>query len=161
MSDSSDEEQEKSSVSKSNSQNESEISKRIPQNDILDGADVKMELEISDDIAPSRLWASHKFSEEDDEDDENKHPKERLGDEETEEILNPDVKDNKEAFTEYYLGLMTGGSFGDDLNKARQSNDFNNKTSMPLLIAALKEGVNMFDKEQRDLILSAQNKETV
>lgn len=77
-----------------------------------------------------------------------KHPKQLLSGDE----LNPEVKDNKAKFVQHYLALMTE-NFGDDLIKIRESNDFNDG-NMPLLISALKEGVNMFDKEQRDLILS-------
>lgn len=131
--------------------------------DILDGEDVDMTLDIPDK-GQSTLWST-KFSQEDDEDEvdkltgKKKTPKEIFEGEDGKgsDTLNPDITDNKAAFTEYYLGLMTGGNFGEDLNKIRESNDFNNQTSMPLLIAALKEGVNMFDKEQRDLILSANN----
>lgn len=76
------------------------------------------------------------------------------------EIQNPDKEaaDNEEEkakqqkFNEYYLNLMTTG-FGEDLNAVRSSKDFT-PASMPIIIRALKEGINMFDKEQRDLILS-------
>lgn len=126
--------------------------------DILGGAEVPMELDIVDAVAPSRLWASHQFdgAEDADDDTEGKHPKTLLGDENAEDALDPGVRGNREAFTEHYLGLVTGrGSFGDDLDQLRASNDFGGAASMPLLIAALKEGVNMFDAEQRNLILSA------
>ncbi|ODQ67118.1 hypothetical protein NADFUDRAFT_49560 [Nadsonia fulvescens var. elongata DSM 6958] len=59
---------------------------------------------------------------------------------------------NKEKFESYYLGLMTT-KFGDDLVKLRESKDFQPK-SLPLLINALKEGVNIFDDAQQKLILS-------
>lgn len=129
--------------------------------DILDGDDVQMTLDIEDKGAASSAWKMTKFDSDDEEDTSVKHPKakiEKATNGESDKV-DPDVKDNNDAFTEYYLSLMTGGAFGDDLNKVRESNDFGDgKTSMPLLVAALKEGVNMFDKEQRELIWSAHKK---
>lgn len=61
--------------------------------------------------------------------------------------------ENSEKFSMYYLNLMTTG-FGEDLNTLRESKDFTSQ-SMPLIIKALKEGINMFDADQRNLILSA------
>lgn len=77
-------------------------------------------------------------------------PELELQKEETAETEEDKAKQQK--FNEYYLTLMTTG-FGEDLNAVRSSKDFT-PTSMPIIIRALKEGINMFDKEQRDLILS-------
>lgn len=60
--------------------------------------------------------------------------------------------ENLHKFNEYYLTLMTTG-FGEDLNALRESKDFT-AGSMPLIIKSLKEGINMFDEDQRNLILS-------
>lgn len=56
-------------------------------------------------------------------------------------------------FSEFYLTAMTKG-FGEDLDQLRESKDFVAQSSMPLLIRALKEGINMFDQDQRQFILS-------
>lgn len=119
-----------------------------------------MTLDIKDSAVATLDWDSKNFGDSDDETSLNTNPKAKIekatkGDSDT---LDPDVKDNKEEFMEYYLGLMTGGSFGDDINKVRESNDFGDgKTSMPLLISALKIGYNMFDEDQRHLLLSTRN----
>lgn len=60
--------------------------------------------------------------------------------------------ENSEKFNQYYLQLLTSG-FGEDLHALRSSKDFTPQ-SMPLLIRALKEGINMFDADQRNLILT-------
>lgn len=71
------------------------------------------------------------------------------------ETDNEEERAKQQKFNEYYLNLMTTG-FGEDLNAVRSSKDFT-PASMPIIIRALKEGINMFDKEQRDLILSTGN----
>ncbi|ANB11663.1 hypothetical protein AWJ20_4484 [Sugiyamaella lignohabitans] len=66
---------------------------------------------------------------------------------------------SKSEFEDYYVQMMTE-KFGDDLNKLRQSNDFQPK-SLFMLINALKEGVNIFDADQQKIILSrAQDEHT-
>lgn len=45
------------------------------------------------------------------------------------------------------MRLMTE-EFGDDLNKIREAKDFEDK-SLPMLILALKQGVNIFDVEEK------------
>lgn len=80
------------------------------------------------------------------------HPK-KLIPKELEIDSNENEEAQKQKFNEYYLKLMTSG-FGEDLNALRESKDFN-ADSMPIIIQSLKEGVNMFDKEQRDIILSS------
>jgi ribosome assembly protein 3 len=63
---------------------------------------------------------------------------------------------NDGEFESYYVQLMTA-EFGEDLDKLRQSNDFQPR-SLPLLINALKEGKNMFDANQRKAVLEGQTK---
>ncbi|KAA8910651.1 hypothetical protein TRICI_004085 [Trichomonascus ciferrii] len=58
------------------------------------------------------------------------------------------------TFQDYYVQLMTS-EFSDDLDKLRQSKDFNEK-SLYLLIQGLKEGAKMYSKEEAQ-ILSANN----
>lgn len=66
------------------------------------------------------------------------------------ELLNHSLDDQQ--FEQFYLQQVTQ-EFGDDLDKLRQSKDFNDN-SLVLLIDALKQGVNIFDEEQRAVILN-------
>jgi hypothetical protein len=59
---------------------------------------------------------------------------------------------NDQEFEDFYLQQITQ-EFGDDLDKLRQSKDFNDN-SLVMLIDALKQGVNIFDQEQRAVILN-------
>lgn len=45
------------------------------------------------------------------------------------------------------MRLMTE-EFGDDLNKIREAKDFEDR-SLPMLIRALKQGVNIFNAEEK------------
>jgi len=54
-------------------------------------------------------------------------------------------------FEEYYMRLITT-EFGDDLNALRQAKDFGDK-SLPMLVRALRQGVNIFDKEERRVVI--------
>lgn len=59
-----------------------------------------------------------------------------------------DLQDPQAAarFEEYYMHLITA-EFGDDLDSLRQSKDFSEK-SLPMLVRALKQGVNIFEPEE-------------
>ncbi|KAA8909790.1 ribosome-assembly protein 3-domain-containing protein [Sphaerosporella brunnea] len=60
-----------------------------------------------------------------------------------------DLHDPQSAtrFEEYYMRLLTT-EFGDDLNSVRMSKDFSDK-SLPMLVRALKQGVNIFDADEK------------
>lgn len=82
------------------------------------------------------------------------HPKSLIPDQlDSNAAAEETAAENTAKFNEYYLQLMTTG-FGEDLDALRESKDFT-ASSMPLLIRSLKEGINMFDADQRNLILSA------
>jgi ribosome assembly protein 3 len=59
------------------------------------------------------------------------------------------VRDNEaeDAFTSFYLRQMTT-EFAEDLDKIRSAGDFNDK-SLGLLIGALKQGRECFDRHDR------------
>ena len=68
-----------------------------------------------------------------------------------------------DPFREYYMSIITE-EFGDDLDTLRkvcqflamvniQDKSFNEKLSLPILIRALEQGQNIFDPEERKLIL--------
>jgi ribosome assembly protein 3 len=54
-------------------------------------------------------------------------------------------------FEEYYMRLVTT-EFGDDLNSVRMSKDFGDK-SLPMLVRALKQGVNIFDADEKRIVV--------
>lgn len=62
-----------------------------------------------------------------------------------------DAADNEE-FQQFYMKLVTT-EFGDDLEALRKSKGFNNN-SLPILVEALKQGVNVFDADVQKQILS-------
>jgi ribosome assembly protein 3 len=49
------------------------------------------------------------------------------------------------------MRLMTT-EFGDDLNSVRMSKDFGDK-SLPMLVRALKQGVNIFDADEKRMVV--------
>jgi ribosome assembly protein 3 len=53
----------------------------------------------------------------------------------------------EDAFTSFYLRQMTT-EFAEDLDKIRSAGDFNDK-SLGLLISALKQGRDCFDRQDR------------
>lgn len=110
----------------------------IKVDDDLEMRDVDVNLEIAEDETTKQYK-------------DIEHPK-TLIPEELEGTAAADIE-NLHKFNEYYLTLMTTG-FGEDLNALRESKDFTAQ-SMPLIIKSLKEGINMFDADQRNLILSA------
>lgn len=57
-----------------------------------------------------------------------------------------------DEFNKFYMQLLTS-EFAQDLDLLRASNDFG-QPSLPLLIDALKQGVNIFDPDQRKLLLN-------
>ncbi|KAH8146037.1 uncharacterized protein LAJ45_09959 [Morchella importuna] len=50
-------------------------------------------------------------------------------------------------FEDYYMRLVTE-EFGDDINNFRSAKDFGDK-SLPLLIKALKQGINIFSADEK------------
>lgn len=73
------------------------------------------------------------------------HPKLTIPDE-----LKHDNNNTDNSFQDYYVQLMTS-EFAEDLDKLRQSNDFNEK-SLYMLIQSLKEGSKMYTKEEAEII---------
>lgn len=57
-------------------------------------------------------------------------------------------------FEEYYMRLLTT-EFGDDLNSVRLSKDFGDK-SLPMLVRALRQGVNIFNAEEKRVVVGAE-----
>lgn len=104
-----------------------------------DAADVNLEIEED-----SSLTSQYKDVE---------HPKSLIPDQLVDTKSAEAEAEKSQKFNEYYLTLMTTG-FGEDLNALRESKDFTAQ-SMPLIIRSLKEGINMFDADQRNLILSS------
>lgn len=49
------------------------------------------------------------------------------------------------------MQLITG-EFGEELNAIRQAKDFNDR-SLPMLVRALKQGVNIFGEEEKRAVL--------
>lgn len=54
---------------------------------------------------------------------------------------------HNESFEEFYLQQITH-EFADDLDKIRKARDFN-ETSLPVLVAALKQGASIYTEEER------------
>ena len=54
-------------------------------------------------------------------------------------------------FESFYLQQVTT-EFADDLDKIRNANDFGEK-SLPMLVAALKQGVGMYSEEERRKVM--------
>lgn len=54
-------------------------------------------------------------------------------------------------FEEYYMRLITE-EFGDDLNNVREAKDFGDN-SLPMLIRALRQGVNIFDSGEKRAVV--------
>lgn len=80
---------------------------------------------------------------------------------EPKELLPPELISrslNDQQFEEFYMQQVTK-QFGDDLDKLRQSKDFNEK-SLVLLIDALQQGTNIFDRDQRAVILGGIEEKT-
>lgn len=57
-----------------------------------------------------------------------------------------------EDFNQFFLKMVTA-EFGDDLEALRKANDFGSG-SLDLLISGLKQGVNIFSEEQRNMLLA-------
>lgn len=57
-------------------------------------------------------------------------------------------------FEEYYMRQLTT-EFGDDLNAVRLSKDFGDN-SLPMLVRALRQGVNIFNAEEKRTVTGAQ-----
>ncbi|KAK3620966.1 hypothetical protein LTR56_022784 [Elasticomyces elasticus] len=64
------------------------------------------------------------------------------------------VADPEQAFEDFYLKQATK-EFANDLDKLRAAGDFNATKSVPLLVAALRQGTACFGKEERRKIGSA------
>ncbi|CCX16506.1 Similar to Ribosome assembly protein 3; acc. no. Q6C818 [Pyronema omphalodes CBS 100304] len=58
-----------------------------------------------------------------------------------------------QKFEEYYLQLVTQ-EFGDDLNNVRLSKDFGDK-SLPMLVRSLKQGVNIFELDEKRMAVNS------
>jgi ribosome assembly protein 3 len=57
-------------------------------------------------------------------------------------------KNTEQAFEDFYLQQVTK-EFANDLDKLRSASDFRAAKSVPLLIAALKQGTACFGKDER------------
>ncbi|KAL7276266.1 hypothetical protein RUND412_000732 [Rhizina undulata] len=68
-----------------------------------------------------------------------------------EQLRNLHDPEAAQKFEEYYLRLITQ-EFGDDLNNVRQAKDFGDR-SLPMLVRALKQGVNIFDVGEKRLVI--------
>ncbi|KAF8424021.1 ribosome-assembly protein 3-domain-containing protein [Tirmania nivea] len=64
-------------------------------------------------------------------------------------LLHRDPTDPQSAqrFEEYYMQLITS-EFGEELNQVRKAKDFSER-SLPMLVRALKMGVNVFEMEEK------------
>lgn len=61
------------------------------------------------------------------------------------------VPDNSIDFSQFFLNMVTE-QFGEDLELLRRSTDFK-EDSLEILINGLKQGVNIFTPEQRELLM--------
>lgn len=68
------------------------------------------------------------------------------------ELLHKAPSQSDEEFNQFYMNLVTE-QFSNDLVKLRQANDFG-PGSIDLLIAGLKQGANIFDDEQKRILLN-------
>lgn len=59
---------------------------------------------------------------------------------------NDTPKPQQESFSSFYLRKVTA-ELADDLDKVRQSSDFNDR-SLPMLVHVLKQGESIFGKEE-------------
>ncbi|KAK5700290.1 hypothetical protein LTR17_023047 [Elasticomyces elasticus] len=64
------------------------------------------------------------------------------------------VANPEQAFEDFYLKQVTK-EFANDLDKLRAAGDFNATKSVPLLVAALRQGTACFGKEERRKIGAA------
>jgi ribosome assembly protein 3 len=64
-----------------------------------------------------------------------------------------DLHDSRAAakFEEYYMKQLTS-EFGDDLDKVRGTKDFSDR-SLPMLVRALRMGVNIFDEAEKRVVI--------
>lgn len=53
-----------------------------------------------------------------------------------------------DSFEDVYLQQITL-EFADDIDKIRQASDFKEEKSLPVLVAALKQGANIYTEEER------------
>lgn len=52
------------------------------------------------------------------------------------------------SFEDFYLQQITN-EFADDIDRIRQASDFKETTSLPVLVAALKQGATIYSEEER------------
>lgn len=71
------------------------------------------------------------------------------------EFLHKAPSQTQEEFNQVYLNLVTE-QFANELESLRRANDFG-PGSLELLVAGLKQGANIFDEEQKRMILSGKN----
>ena len=64
-----------------------------------------------------------------------------------------DYEYKPEDFDNYYLKKITS-EFADDLDRVRSSGDFGDK-SLPILIAALKQGSSIYSEEEKRMVMGA------
>lgn len=119
------------SSSSSSSEDEGQEHKDASENE----GDEKMDIDIDIDPENNQQHSKIKTVE--------PHPKTLI----PEELAS--TSDDK-TFQDYYVQLMTS-EFSDDLDKLRQSKDFNEK-SLYLLIQSLKEGAKMYSKDEAQII---------
>lgn len=67
---------------------------------------------------------------------------------------NKEAEEEKTSFEEFYLRQATR-EFANDLDKLRSAGDFHAAKSVPLLIAALKQGTKVFSLEERRKVVSS------
>ena len=60
---------------------------------------------------------------------------------------------NSPDFEDWYLKQVTK-EFADDIDKIRNASDFSDK-SVPMLVAALKQGVSLFSEEERRIVMGS------
>ncbi|KAF8537103.1 ribosome-assembly protein 3-domain-containing protein [Trichophaea hybrida] len=70
------------------------------------------------------------------------------------DLYDPDAE---AKFEEYYMRLVTE-EFGDDLNELRMAPDFTDK-SLQMLVLALKQGVNIYSAEDKQIVLASLEEE--
>lgn len=58
-----------------------------------------------------------------------------------------------QRFEEYYMQLVTS-EFGEELNQVRKAKDFNER-SLPMLVRALRMGVNIFDAGEKKAVVGS------
>ncbi|KAF8250076.1 hypothetical protein K440DRAFT_640245 [Wilcoxina mikolae CBS 423.85] len=143
----------------SSSSSSSDSSSSDSESEVEKGKDEVQEVEMED--APPITERSESEEEEEEEEDEGIKPTTKAFTEKSGRIPSPlrDLHDpDAEAkFEEYYMRLVTE-EFGDDLNELRMAPDFTDK-SLPMLVLALRQGVNIYSAEDKRIVLASLEEE--